>query len=172
MSFGSELWVFVAFVVFCGILWRFGVHRRIVGILDRRQSRIRDQLSEARRLRDEGEAVFAEIQRRKSEVEREAAAIIAAANAEGDRLIAEAQAKMENYSARRIKLTETKISRAESEAVSEVRRAAVDAAVAVAEKILINTLKRDGHERVMDRSMEDMRAKFAKPVINWSNAAE
>jgi F-type H+-transporting ATPase subunit b len=158
MSFGAELWILVAFVVFCGILWGLGVHRRIVGILDTRQSRVRDRLSEARRLRDEAEAVLGEIQRRKSEVEREAGAIIAAANAEADRLVADAQAKMENYAARRIKLMETKIGRAETEAVSEVRGAAVDAAVAVAEKILVNTLKRDGHERVMNRSMDDMRA--------------
>lgn len=172
MFFGSELWVFVAFVVFCGILRRLGVHRRIVGVLDKRQSAIRDQLSEARRLRDEGEAVCGEIQQKKSEVERKAGAIVAAANAEADRLIVEAQARMENYAARRIKLMEAEIGRAETEAVLEVRRAVVDAAGAVAEKILINALKRDGHERVMIRSMDDMRAKFARPVTKWSNAAE
>jgi len=44
--------------------------------------------------------------------------------------------------------------------------------VAVAEKILINALKRDGHQRVMNRSIADVRARFAGPTVNWSDAAE
>jgi F-type H+-transporting ATPase subunit b len=172
MSGGAEFWVFVAFIVFCGILLRLGVHHRIVEALDGRQTRIRSQLDEARRLRDEAEAVLKGFLHRRSEVEAEAGAIIAAADAEADRLVAEAKAKMENYVARRTKLMETRISGAEANALAEVRAAAVDAAVAVAEKILINALKRDGHQRVMTRSIADVRARFTRPTINWSDAAE
>ena len=172
MSVGAELWVFVAFVVFCGILLRLGVHRKIVEVLDGRQTRIRSQLDEARRLRDEAEEVLKGYLDRRSEVEGEARGIIAAANAEADRLVAEAKGKVENYVARRTKLIEARISGAEAKALSEVRAAAVDAAVAVAEKILINALKRDGHQRVMNRSIADVRARFAGPTVNWSDAAE
>ena len=101
-----------------------------------RQARIKSELDEARRLREEAQALLAEFERKGREAETEAEAIIASAKAEAERLAAEAKTRMEDFVARRTKMAEEKIVQAEAQALADVRSAAADAAVAAAEKIL------------------------------------
>ena len=113
----------------------------IIDALDGRAARIKAELDEARRLRDEAQALLAEYQRKRGEAEQEAEAIVAGARDEAERLAAEAKTKVEEFVARRTKMAETKIAQAEAQAVADVRAAAADAAVAAAEKILSETVK-------------------------------
>ena len=86
MLYTAELWVAVAFVIFLGILAYYGVHTMIVDALDRRGAKIKAELDEARRLKEEAQALLAEYQRRQGDAEREAAEIVAGAKAEAERL--------------------------------------------------------------------------------------
>ena len=105
------------------------------------RARIKAELDEARRLREEAAGIVAQYQKKRHEAEAEAEAIIAGARAEAERVAAEAKAKMEEFVARRTKMAETKIAQAEAQALADVRAAAADAAVAAAEKILSETAK-------------------------------
>src|SRR5579871_5506462 len=131
-----ETWVAIAFVIFLGVLVYLGAHRRLIDGIDRRQARIKAELEEAVRLREEARAVLAEFERKAREAETEAASIIASAKAEAERLAAEAKARMEDFVLRRTKMAEAKIAQAEAQAMADVRAAAADTAVAAAEKIL------------------------------------
>ena len=53
----AEAWVAVAFVLFLGILVYVGAHRRVIDGIDQRQARIKAELEEARRLREEAQAL-------------------------------------------------------------------------------------------------------------------
>ena len=130
----TEAWVAVAFVIFLGILGYFGAHRRVIDALDQRQARIKAELDEARRLRDEAQALLADYQRKQREAGREAEAIIAGATAEAERMALEAKTRMEDFVTRRTKMAEAKIAQAETQALADVRAAAADAAVAAAGK--------------------------------------
>jgi F-type H+-transporting ATPase subunit b len=156
----TENWVALAFVLFLGLLFYLGAHRRIADSLDQRQTRIKAELDEARRLRDEAQALLVEFERKGREAEGEAAAIIASATAEAERLAGEAKARMEDFVARRTKMAEAKIAQAEAQALSDVRAAAADAAVAAAEKILTNTAKGKVAEDLLAQGIEDVRSKF------------
>src|SRR5213075_2450000 len=98
-----ENWVAVAFVIFIGLLIYLGVHKKIIEALDHRSARIKAELDEARRLRDEAGKLLAEYQRKQREAEQEAEAIVADAKAEAGRVAAEARVKMEEFVARRTK---------------------------------------------------------------------
>ena len=139
--FEAEFWVAVAFVIFLGVLAYVGVHRKIFDALDQRSARIKAELDEASRLRDEAEQLLRTYQRKQREAEQEAAGIIAGAKAEAERLAVEAKEKMEEFLARRTKMAETKITQAEAQALADVRAAAAEAAIAAAEKILTQTVK-------------------------------
>jgi F-type H+-transporting ATPase subunit b len=160
MSFEAEFWVAVAFVLFLAILAKFGVHRVVLGALDDRSARIKAELDEARRLREEAKAVLAEYQRKRQRAESEAEAIIRNAGAEGERLAAEAQAKVEEFVARRTRIAETKIGQAEAQALAEVRAAAAEAAIAAAEKILVQSSKGAVADELIARSIQDLRNKL------------
>lgn len=156
----TEIWVALAFVLFLALLVYVGAHRRITGALDERQTRIKAELDEAKRLREEAQTLLGEFERKGREAEGEAAAIIASATAEAERLAVEAKARMEDFVARRTKMAELKIAQAEAQALADVRSAAADAAVAAAEKILTTTAKGKVAEDLLAQGIADVRSKF------------
>src|SRR6202451_2500911 len=111
----TENWVAIGFFLFLALLVYLGVHRQVFDNLDQRQARIKSELDEARRLKEEAQALLAEFQRKGREAENEAAAIIAGARAEAERLAAEAKTRMEDFVARRTKMAEAKITQAEAQ---------------------------------------------------------
>jgi F-type H+-transporting ATPase subunit b len=155
-----EAWVAIGFVCFLGLLAYLGAHSKLIDALDARQARIKAELHEASRLRDEAQALLAEFERKGLAAESEAAAIIESAKAEAERLAAEAKQRMEDFVARRTKIAEAKISQAEAQALADVRSAAADAAVAAAEKILTTAAKGKVAEDLLARGIEDLRQKF------------
>jgi F-type H+-transporting ATPase subunit b len=156
----SHFWVAVAFVIFIAVLVRLGVHRLIVDGLDSRAARIKSELDEAKRVREEAQALLAEYQRKRGEADREAEAIVSAARAEAERVAAEAKTKVEEFVARRTQMAETKIAQAEAQAVADVRSAAADAAVAAAEKILSETAKGKVGDDLIAQGIRDLKAKL------------
>jgi F-type H+-transporting ATPase subunit b len=155
-----ENWVAVCFVIFLGVLAYVGVHRKMLDALDHRSARIKAELDEARRLRDEAGKLLADYQKKQREAEQEAEAIVADAKAEAGRVAAEARVKMEEFVARRTKLAEAKIGQAEAQALADVRAAAADAAVTAAEKILRDTAKGKIADNLVAQGIADMKAKL------------
>jgi F-type H+-transporting ATPase subunit b len=156
----AETWVAIAFLCFLGLLAYLGVHRKLIGALDQRQARIKSELDEAARIKQEAQALLAEFQRKGREAENEAAAMIASARAEAERLAVEAKTRMEDFVLRRTKMAETKIAQAEAQALADVRSAAADAAVAAAEKILSTAAKGKVAENLLAQGIEDVKKKF------------
>jgi F-type H+-transporting ATPase subunit b len=156
----AEAWVAVAFVLFLGLLVYLGAHRKVIDGIDARQARIKAELDEAVRLREEAKAVLTEYERKSREAENEAAAIVAGAKAEAERLAAEAKTKMEDFVVRRTKMAEAKIAQAEAQALADVRSAAADTAVAAAEKILAAAAKGKVAEDLLAKGIADIRKTF------------
>lgn len=130
-----EFWVAVSCLVFIVAVWK-PLRRALLGGLDSRAERIRNELDEARRLRTEAEQLLADYQKKEREAAEEARAIIAQAQAEAERIAAQAARDLEQSLARRHRLAEERIQQAESKAVAEVRSAAVDVAVAAAHRVI------------------------------------
>src|SRR5271163_4757871 len=156
----TENWVALGFFSFLALLAYLGVHRKIFASLDARQARIKSELDEARKLREEAQALLTEFERKGREAESEAEAIIASAKAEAERLAAEAKTRMEEFVARRTKMAEAKIVQAEAQAIADVRSAAADAAVSAAEIILSSAAKGKLAEDLLTQGIEDVRKKF------------
>jgi F-type H+-transporting ATPase subunit b len=159
-EFDAEFWVAVAFVLFIAVLFKLGAHRVILGALDDRGARIKAELDEARRVREEAQALLADYQRRRGEADREAEAIVVAAKAEAERLAAEAKTKVEDFVARRTQIAEAKIAQAEAQALADVRAAAADAAVAAAERILSETTKGKVGDDLIAQGISELKAKL------------
>jgi F-type H+-transporting ATPase subunit b len=155
-----ETWVAIAFLIFVGVLIKVGAPSLLFKTLDDRSARIKSELDEALRLRKEAEDVLAEYKRRQSEAEKTAESIIHNAGVEAERLAAEAQAKVEEFIARRTKMAETKIAQAEAQALSDVRSASADVAVAAAEALLISTTKGATAESLLSQGIADLKTKL------------
>ena len=156
----TENWVALGFILFIALLAYLGVHRKVTDSLDQRQARIKGELDEARRLKEEAQALLAEFQRKGREAEKEAEAIIAGAKAEAERIAGEAKVRMEDFVSRRTKMAEAKITQAEAQALADVRSAAADAAVTAAEKILSIAAKGEVAVNLLQQGIEDVRKKL------------
>jgi F-type H+-transporting ATPase subunit b len=155
-----EFWVAVAFVILMGLFAYMGVHRTILTTLDHRSERIRAELEDAQRLKQDAAKLLAEYKERRATAEREAADIVASARTEAERIAAEAKAKMEDFVARRTKTAENKIALAEAQALADVRAAAADAAVAAASTILSHTVKGEVAEDLLAKGITEAREKL------------
>jgi F-type H+-transporting ATPase subunit b len=160
MLLEAEFWVAVGFFLFIGVLVYYGIPKKMIDALDQRGARIKAELDDARRLRDEAEGLLAEYKRKRQAAQVEADEIIANARAEAERIAAEAKARMEEFVARRSQVAEAKIAQAETQAVAEVRAAAAEAAVAAAEKILRESAKGEVAERLLADGIRDVKAKL------------
>ena len=155
-----EFWVAVAFVILMGIFAYMGVHRTILTTLDHRSERIRSELADAQRLKQDAAKLLAEYKARRATAEREAADIVASAKTEAERIAAEAKAKMEDFVARRTKTAEGKIALAEAQALADVRAAAANAAVAAASAVMSQTVKGGLADDLLAKGIAEVRAKL------------
>jgi F-type H+-transporting ATPase subunit b len=153
----ATLWVFFGLLVVLGIMVYMKVPGMLVKALDDRAAKIRAELDEARRLREEAEALLKEYQKKRGNAESEAEAIIEQAKREAEALAAESRARIEDYVVRRTKAVEARIAQAESQAVTEVRSRAIDVATAAAGRILADEAKGKIGDELVERSIDQVR---------------
>jgi len=156
----AEFWVAVAFVIFWGILFYFGVPGKVLNQLDSRGKRIADELAEAKRLRQDAERLLNEFEAKRAAAEREAADIVSAAKDEAERLANEAQEKMADFVKRRTASAEAKIAQAEAQASAEVRAAAIEAAIKASERVLRQEVTGDTAASLVTQGLNDVRTKL------------
>lgn len=160
MELDATFYALVGLIIFLALI----VYLKVPGIvgksLDARADKIRDELEEARRLREEAQSLLAEYQRKRKEAEKEAGEIVAIAQREAHGLLEEAKKKTEEYVTRRNKLAEQKIAQAEVEAVNEVRASAVDIAVAAASKILADKVDAKASADLFKSSLTEVKSRL------------
>lgn len=153
-------WVLVSFVGFVALLLYYKVPELIGKALDDRAAAIKTELDEARRLREEAQALLNDYQAKAKAAEQEAKSIIEQAQREAEALASESNKALAESLERRSKLAEDKIARAEAQALSEVRAAAVDAAVSAAEKIIAGKVSGSAGSGLIDEAIKDLKTKL------------
>lgn len=156
----AEFWVAVAFALFFLVIFFVGGHKMILSTLDARATRIKSELDDARRLKEEAVALLAEYRQKTGNAQQEADAIVASAKAEAERLAEEAHARIAEFVDRRTKMAEAKIVQAETQALADVRHAAAEAAASAAEKILTVSAKGAVAEKLIAAGIEDVKKKL------------
>lgn len=152
-----DFWVGVSFVLFLVLLVYLKVPGMAAKALDERADAIQYELDEAKRLREEAQAVLAEYERKKIEAEADAQKIIAQAKREAEIYGEEARRKMQEQVERRSRLAEQKIAMAEVAAVKDVRAAAADLAVEAATRVLGAEVKGATASGLIDESIAAVR---------------
>jgi F-type H+-transporting ATPase subunit b len=155
-----ETWVAIAFVILFVLFAYLGIHKTVLAALDNRAQRIRAELDEARKLKEDAARLLAEYKAKRTSAEREAEDIIANAKAEAERIAVESKAKMEDFVARRTKTAESKIALAEAQALADVRAAAANAAVEAATTILSKSVKGSVADDLLAKGIAEVRAKL------------
>lgn len=155
-----ELWVGVGFVMVIGLLLYVGVPKLVGGMLDARSAAIRTELDEARRLREEAQALLEGFKQKAAGAEKEAEAIVVEARAEAERFAAESRQALKSLIERRAQSAQDKIAQAEAAALAEIRTLAADAATAAAQKLIVARLDEKRTGTLIAQSIKDLPAKL------------
>jgi len=160
MTRSAEFWVGVSFVAFLLILAYYKVPALITKALDDRAESIRKELDEARRLRDEAQALLADYQKKHRNAGQEAEAIVEQARHEANAFAHETRANLKDMVERRTRQAEEKIARAEAQAVDEVRSAAAEMAIAAAENVLREKAAGTAGASLIDESIRNLKGRL------------
>lgn len=156
----ASFWAFIGLLIFLGLMVYVKVPGMITKALDGRANKVRDELEEARRLREEAQAVLADFRRKTQNADDEADAIISQAKSEAERMTQEAETALEEMITRRTSAAEMRISQAEAQALKEVRASATDIAIAASEKLLADQAKGATAASLIDDAIADVKERI------------
>lgn len=155
MLYTAEFWVLVSFVIFVALVgrkvWAMGT-----GMLDSRAERIRQELDEAQRLREDAQSTLATYQRKQRDALKDAEEIVARAREEAERLRKQAEADLEASLKRREQQAMDRIAQAEATALAEVRNLTVDLAVAASRRLLTEGMDEARQQALVDQAIADL----------------
>ena len=160
MEMDNTFWALVGLLIFLGIVIYMKVPGMMAAGLDARADKIRADLDEAKRLREEAAALLAEYQGKRKAAEADAENIVKAAQRDAEALAADAKVKTEEFVKRRTAMAEQKIAQAENDAVNAVRASAIDVAIAAAAKILGGKSSEKLSADLFKQSLSDVKSRL------------
>jgi F-type H+-transporting ATPase subunit b len=160
LALDNTFFAFVALVLFLGIVLWAGAHKKAGAALDARAAQIDKDINDARKLREDAEALLAEYKQKKLDAEKEAQGIIAQARSDAAVYAEDAKKKLADALTRLTQQAENKIAQAEAAAVKEVRAAATDRAISAAAKLLAESSKGKGGEKLIAESIAAVKSRL------------
>jgi F-type H+-transporting ATPase subunit b len=151
----AEFWFTIAVLIFVAILWK-PAKKFLIGGLDARADRIREELAAARALREEAERTLESYQIRQREAAQEAEQIVAHAKVEAERIAAESARQLEDTLRRRQQLAEERIAQEEARAIAEIRAVTVDVAISAARQVIAAELDEKRGAALIDAAIAEL----------------
>ncbi len=156
----AEFVVTVAFIAFIGLVIYLGVPKLVGRMLDDRATLIRNELDEARLLREDAKAILASYDKKMKDVADQSARIIASAKEEAQAAGAQAKVELQDSIARRLAAAGDQIDSAVKAAERAVRDQAITVSIAVAGEVLAKQMTAEGANASVDAAIAQVAAKL------------
>ncbi|MGR3501765.1 F0F1 ATP synthase subunit B [Pseudaestuariivita sp.] len=156
----TDFIVLLSFLLFIGVLAYFGVFKLLGGMLDKRSEGIRNDLDEARQLREDAQALLASYERKQREVQEQAQRIVESSKKEAAEAAEQAKADLKVSIQRRLAAAEDQIASAEAGAVKEVRDQAIAVAVAAARDVVAKQMTATDSSKMIDDAITEVDARL------------
>jgi F-type H+-transporting ATPase subunit b len=154
----TSIWAALIFLVVLALLWKLA-WGPLIKALDERETKIRESLEAADRMRAEQEKFQAEQEQILAAARKDANEIVAEgkrdAEAVKDKIVNDARVAAEDTKQRAI----AEIERAKDLAVVEIHQRAVDLSIAIAEKLVGHAVSVDDQERLVQQTIEQYQQK-------------
>lgn len=155
VNLGVAVWTLLTFLTLLIILGKYA-WGPLLGALDKREKGIQDNIDDAKRQRDEAEALLAEYREQLAEGRRQAQAMVAEGREAADALRKELEAKAREETQAMLANARREIAREREAAVEAVRRESVDVALAVASRLLSDRLDSDRDRQLAMDYIDDL----------------
>lgn len=154
-----EFWLLAALVILIAAIWK-PLSRTVLGGLDGHAARVRAELDEAKRLREEAQSLLGEHRRKLAAGEDQARQILEHARADAARQIRRHQEELEASLRRRREAAEDRIAQEEARAIQELRARAARLTIRASERLLSEQMDDDQRREMIDRALDEVGRKL------------
>ncbi len=154
-----QFWVCVAFIAFVALVYK-KAFLFSTKALDSRSAKIKEELDQARTLREEAETVLADYKRKQAEYLKEAEEMIARARDDANTFRAQAEKQLKSDMEIRTKQAIDKIAREENQAIQDVRNHVVDIALSAARAVIIDHVGNLSQDELVKLAIADIERKI------------
>ena len=146
-------WVFIAFIIFISITIYLKVPNMVTKLLDEQISKIKNDLDDARKLKEDANSLLAEYERKIESANKEAENIINQANNNAKLYEESSNKKIEEFISRSEKQSIEKIEQAQKTAIKKINEEIVNKSVEVAEKIISKNMNDQNNNKLFESSI-------------------
>ena len=162
MTLDATFWVTISFLLFLGILIYFKIPQKIKEILETNISKIKNQINEAEKLKEDAKNILTEHEKKISNSKNEVRKMIERANEEAEKNAIRISKDFQNLMENRKKNAEDRIKQLKNQAEKDIKNASVKIAIESVEKLIKNSLDKSKLDKIYSSSIEETKLALKK----------
>ena len=162
MILDATFWVTISFFIFLGILFYFKIPQKIKNALENNILNIKNQISDAEKLKDDAKNILIEHEKKISNSKNEVRKMIDKANEDAERNIIRTNEEFHKLMVNRKKSAEERINQLKNQAEKDIKNASVKIAVKSVEKLIKNSLDKSKLDKIYNSSIEETKLALKK----------
>ena len=162
MTLDATFWVTISFLLFLGILIYFKIPQKIKEILETNISKIKNQINEAEKLKEDAKNILTEHEKKISNSKNEVREMIERANEEAEKNAIRISKDFQNLMENRKKNAEDRIKQLKNQAEKDIKNASVKIAIESVEKLIKNSLDKSKLDKIYSSSIEETKLALKK----------
>ncbi len=155
MNFDATFWVAISFFIFLGVLFYFKVPQKVFGALEESINKIKKDIDEAEKLKEEAKNVLSEYEAKLSKSKVEVDLMIKNAQKESETNIIKINDQFHSIFENRKKMAEDKIKQMKLQATKDIKNYSVEVAIIALEKIIKNSVDKKKLEKIYISSVDE-----------------
>tara|TARA_Y100000996_G_scaffold208827_1_gene163888 strand:- start:136 stop:633 length:498 start_codon:yes stop_codon:yes gene_type:complete len=155
MSIDATFWVAVSFFIFVGVLFYFKVPQKIFDSLDQNIKKIKKDLDDAEKLKDDAKNILSEYETKISKSKQEINILMKKAQEESEKNMIKINNEFHNIFENRKKLAEEKIKQMKTQTIKDLKNSSVDIAILSLEKIIKNSIDKKKLDKIYISSIDE-----------------
>ena len=155
MNFDATFWVAVSFFLFVGVLIYFKVPQKIFTTLDESINKIKKDIEEAEKLKEEAKNILSDYEARLDKSKVEIDLMIKNAQKESDTNIIKTNDQFHKIFENRKKMAEEKIKQMKLQATKDIKNYSVEVAIIALEKIIKNSIDKKKLDKIYVSSVNE-----------------
>ena len=155
MNFDATFWVAISFFIFLGVLFYFKVPQKVFGALNESINKIKKDIDEADKLKEEAKNILSEYEAKLSKSKVEVDLMIKNAQKESETNIIKINDQFHSIFENRKKMAEDKIKQMKLQATKDIKNYSVEVAIIALEKIIKNSVDKKKLEKIYISSVDE-----------------
>tara|TARA_B100001250_G_scaffold97381_1_gene81638 strand:- start:948 stop:1478 length:531 start_codon:yes stop_codon:yes gene_type:complete len=162
MAIDATFWVAISFIIFFGGLIYLKIPQKVIELLDKMISDIKNEIDESEKLRIEAKTLLENAQNKLDTAQSISNEILQEAKKDSDKLIIELNDKFHKSSEIKKNLAENKISQMKEAAIKEIKDASIKIAVESVKKIITTSVDKSKLDAVFQKNLNETKEELKK----------